>query len=226
MKYGEVLPGIFASRPNRFIARVELEGRTEDCHVKNTGRLGELLAPGARVYLQRAANPARKTRYDLLSVHKGDTLFNIDSAAPGKVFAEWLREGGLGQRPTLLRPEVRYGDSRLDFYFETPAQKAYVEVKGVTLEEQGRALFPDAPTQRGLRHIEELCHCRAEGYEAYIAFIIQMRGVSAFSPNNRTQPAFGAALARAAQLGVRILALDCDVTPGAITARCPVPVEL
>lgn len=229
MTYENMLPGIFLSRPNRFIAHVEAEGETRVCHVKNTGRLGELLLPGARVYVQRAQNPARKTAYDLISVYKGERLVNIDSGAPNKVFAEWVVQSGAFSAPgeaLSLRPEARYGESRLDFYLEAAGRGTYVEVKGVTLEADGAALFPDAPTQRGVRHLEELVRCKQAGFGAAAVFVIQLAGTHRFSPNDATHPAFGQALRAARAAGVQVLALECAVAPDSLTVFGAVPVAL
>lgn len=225
MQYERMRKGIFRSRPNRFIAYVELDGRQEICHVKNTGRCKELLIPGAVVCVQEAENPNRKTGFDLIAVQKGERLINMDSQIPNRVFAQWLREGGLPGL-TLIKPEQRFGSSRLDFYLEAGERKIYAEVKGVTLERDGVVLFPDAPTERGVRHLEELCACVKQGYEAWAVFIIQMENVRRFSPSDETHPAFGTALRRAQEKGVRILALECHVTPDSIEARREVPICL
>ena len=202
MQYQTVRQGRFLSRPNRFIARVLLDGAEETVHVKNTGRCRELLVPGARVYLAEGTNPARKTRYDLVAVEKGPLLVNLDSQAPNKVFAQWARAGGFRPGLTLLRPETVWGNSRFDFYWEDAAgRRGFVEVKGVTLEEGGHARFPDAPTLRGVKHLEELTRARAEGYEAAVCFVVQMGGMVDFAPTDATHPAFGAALRRAAAGG-------------------------
>lgn len=210
MKYSDITEGIFIDRPNRFIANVEINGKKTVCHVKNTGRCRELLISGRRVYLQRSENPARKTEYDLISVEKGELLINIDSAAPNKAAAEYLRK--LYGENAFIKAEVRYGASRMDFYAESGGERRFIEVKGVTLEQNGRAFFPDAPTVRGVKHLNELCSAVEEGYRACALFIIQMKGVSAFSPNDVTHPEFGKALRRAAECGVEIKAADCLVT--------------
>ena len=225
MDYANIQPGIFRSRPNRFIAHCEVDGRLEICHVKNTGRCKELLLPGASVYLQKSDNPNRKTKYDLISVYKGDRLINMDSQAPNPVFREWAENGGIPGL-TLLKGEVPYGNSRFDFYMEMGDKKVFVEVKGVTLEENGVVLFPDAPTLRGIKHLQELGHCLSQGYEAMAVFIIQMNNVSYFTPNRKTHPAFAEALQTAQALGVRLLALDCLVTPNRLTARQAVDIRL
>ncbi len=213
MRYEKMEPAVFLERLNRFVAYVEQAGRREICHVKNTGRCRELLVPGAELYVQRSDNPARKTALDLIAVKKGSQWVNMDSQAPNKAAAEWLRQGGLGCREITIRPEYKYGDSRFDFFLEADGRKAFMEVKGVTLEEDGIARFPDAPTERGVKHIRELIRCLNAGYEAYVFFVIQMKGVRAFEPNDRTHPAFGEALREAAKKGVQILAYDCVVRP-------------
>ena len=231
MQYRAVKKAVFLSRPNRFIARVALEGAEETVHVKNTGRCRELLVPGAAVYLSEGSNPARKTRFDLVAVEKArpgrpPLLVNMDAQAPNAVFREWAEGGGFVPGLTLLRPETTWGRSRFDFYWEAGARKGFVEVKGVTLEEGGHARFPDAPTQRGVKHLEELIACQEEGYEAAVCFVIQMAGMGDFAPNDVTHPAFGAALRRAAEAGVRVLAMECAVTPDTLTVTAPVPVLL
>ena len=227
MQYAHVRPAKFLARPNRFVARVLLDGKEETVHVKNTGRCRELLVPGARVYLAEGDNPARKTRYDLVAVEKGELQVNLDSQAPNKVFAQWAQAGGFRPGLTLLRPETTWGNSRFDFYWEDAAgQRGFVEVKGVTLEEEGHVRFPDAPTLRGVKHLEELVRARAEGYEAAVCFVVQMEGMVDFAPNDATHPAFGAALRRAAAAGVTVLAMECAVTPGSLAIRRPIPVRL
>ena len=227
MQYAHVRPAKFLARPNRFVARVLLDGKEETVHVKNTGRCRELLVPGARVYLAEGDNPARKTRYDLVAVEKGELQVNLDSQAPNKVFAQWAQAGGFRPGLTLLRPETTWGNSRFDFYWEDAAgQRGFVEVKGVTLEEEGHVRFPDAPTLRGVKHLEELVRARAEGYETAVCFVVQMEGMVDFAPNDATHPAFGAALRRAAAAGVTVLAMECAVTPGSLAIRRPIPVRL
>ncbi|MBM6899159.1 DNA/RNA nuclease SfsA [Gemmiger formicilis] len=227
MEYTTIQEARFLARPNRFVARVALNGAEETVHVKNTGRCRELLVPGAVVYLAQGDNPNRKTRYDLVAVQKGPLLVNMDSQAPNKVFAEWARAGQFRQGLTLLRPETFWGNSRFDFYWEAAdGRKGFVEVKGVTLEENGHARFPDAPTQRGVKHLEELLQCRAQGYEAAVCFVLQMSGMVDFAPNDVTHPAFGQALRRAAAGGVEVLAVECRVTPGSLVMDKPVPVCL
>lgn len=226
MQYDSVIPAVFQARPNRFVAEVLIEGNPARCHVKNTGRCRELLIPGVPVWLSESGNPARKTAYDLVTVQKGGRLVNLDSQAPNKVFAQWAKAGHFVPGLTLLRPEFKFGTSRFDFYWEAEGRRGLLEVKGVTLEDRGAALFPDAPTQRGVRHLEELCASLREGYEAAVCFVIQLSGVTHFSPNDSTHPQFGAALRRAAASGVQILALDCQVTPDTLAIRHPVPVRL
>lgn len=227
MEYGTVVPGRFLARPNRFIAHVELDGRTQICHVKNTGRCRELLVPGARVYLEDfGPDTKRKTRYDLIAVEKGSLLINMDSQAPNKAVEEFLRAGGLWESPSLVRPETKWGNSRFDFYLEQGERKGFLEVKGVTLEQEGLALFPDAPTQRGVKHLEELTAAAASGFDAYVLFLIQMKGAHTFRPNWELHPQFGQALAQAARAGVNVLAYDCQVTPASMVLDAPVPVNL
>ena len=222
MRYERIKAGRFIDRPNRFIAHVELDGCVETVHVKNTGRCRELLVPGAAVYLAEGQNPARKTRYDLVSVQKGERLINMDSQAPNAAALEWLRAGNLFPSGTEIRPEYTYGDSRFDIAAFTP-DLALLEVKGVTLERDGIVLFPDAPTVRGTKHLTELA---AFPGEAYVLFVIQMENVRYFTPNGETDPAFAAALRAAHDAGVHILAYDCAVTPGSMALRAPVEVRL
>ena len=226
MRYGTVIPGVFVSRPNRFVAYVETAEGRQVCHVKNTGRCRELLVPGCRVYLEEAANPARKTRYDLIAVEKGALLINMDAQAPNRVFREWAEAGGFDPVVTAVRPEYPFGASRLDFCLETPRGRRLVEVKGVTLEENGAARFPDAPTERGVKHLLELRRAAEEGLDATLFFVVQMKGVRSVAPNDGTHPAFGAALRAAASAGVHVEAWDCEVTPESMTIRQPVPVLL
>lgn len=226
MQYGKILPARFLSRPNRFVARVEAEGEELVCHVKNTGRCRELLVPGATVWLEESPNPSRKTKFDLIAVEKGERLINMDAQAPNKVFGEWAAAGGFREGLTLLRPETTYGSSRFDFYWESSKSRGFVEVKGVTLEEDGIVRFPDAPTLRGVKHLDELAKAREAGYEAAVCFVIQMENVRWFAPNDETHPEFGQALRRAAQAGVEILAMDCAVTPQSLTMGKSVPIRL
>ena len=230
MRYPNIYPGTFRARPNRFIAHVEVDGRTEVCHVKNTGRCRELLVPGCRVWLVEGDNPARKTRYDLVAVEKareeGVLLVNMDSQAPNKVFGEWAAEGNFRPGLTLLRPECKWGNSRFDYYWEQEERRGFVEIKGVTLEQDGVVRFPDAPTQRGVKHLEELIAAKEAGYEAAVCFIVQMEGMRWVEPNDATHPEFGAALRRAAAAGVEVFALECRVTPDSLEAYRPLPVKL
>lgn len=226
MRYGTVIPGRFLARPNRFIAQVETAEGIQTVHVKNTGRCRELLVPGAAVYLERGTNPGRKTAYDLIAVEKGDLLINMDAQAPNKVFAEWAGQGGFLPDVTAVRPEFRYGDSRLDFCLETARGPHLVEVKGVTLEENGHARFPDAPTERGVKHLHELMRAVTEGHRATVFFVLQMAGMTDFAPNDDTHPAFGAALRQAAEAGVHVAAYGCRVTPDTLELDRPVPVIL
>ena len=227
MRYSKIWAGRFLNRPNRFVAHVELDGQPVVCHVKNTGRCRELLVPGARVYLQESDNPARKTRFDLIAVDKGGLLVNMDAQAPNQVFREWAEAGHFVPGLTLLRPETTWGRSRFDFYWEAAGgRRGFVEVKGVTLEEDGHARFPDAPTERGVKHLEELIACQAEGYAAAVCFVIQMPGMKDFAPNDTTHPAFGGALRRAAAAGVEVLALGCRVEPDELWIDHTVPVRL
>ena len=222
--YDEVWSGTFLRRPNRFIAHVQTESGIEICHVKNTGRCAELLVSGAEVTLAVGKNPDRKTRCDLVVVQKGPLHINMDSQAPNRAAAEALPR--LFPGLTLLKPEAVFGASRLDFYFEQGEKKTFLEVKGVTLEENGLALFPDAPTERGVKHLKELENCLREGFGAAVLFVIQMRGVSCFSPNRKTHPAFADALQHAQEAGVQVMAYDCLVTPDSMTVHEPVPIRL
>lgn len=229
MEYHKIVDGTFLARPNRFIAHVEVDGVQEVCHVKNTGRCRELLVPGCTVYLEESDNPARKTRFDLVAVKKerpqGALLINMDSQAPNKVFGEWA-QAHLRPDLTLLRPETKFGNSRFDFYWESTSNRGFVEVKGVTLEEDGVVRFPDAPTERGVKHIEELIEAKKAGYEAAICFIVQMEGMRWVEPNDMTHPAFGAALRKAAKSGVEVMALECAVTPSTLRVVRSLPVQL
>lgn len=225
MKYNNVCKANFISRPNRFVAHVLLDGEETVVHVKNTGRCKELLIPGCTVYLEQADNPNRKTQYDLIAVEKNGMLINMDSQAPNKVVEQWLRENEPFGKIIYLKPEAVHGKSRFDFYLETVTEKMFIEVKGVTLEENGVVMFPDAPTLRGLKHIEELEYCLQEGYSATIIFVVQMRGVKYFTPNAKTQPKFAAALAKAEAAGVKVVAMDCEVSPDTLKIREEVPVQ-
>lgn len=225
MIYENMQPGIFRDRPNRFIAQVELDGKLETVHVKNTGRCRELLVPGAKVWCQKSENPARKTKFDLICVEKGPYLINMDSQAPNKAVQEWLLGGGMGQIRDL-RPETVHGDSRFDFAFQKDGKQCYLEVKGVTLEDGGICAFPDAPTERGAKHLRGLQRAVAEGCACYALFVIQMRPVLYLHPNDATDPVFGKALREAAAGGVHVLAVDCQVTPNSMTVGQTVEVRL
>ena len=226
MRYPNVTPAVFVSRPNRFVAQVLLGGQPVTVHVKNTGRCRELLVPGAQVWLTKSGNPNRKTAYDLIAVQKGARLINMDSQAPNKVFYEWAHAGHFVPGLTLLKPEQKHGNSRFDFYWEAGPRKGFVEVKGVTLERDGAVYFPDAPTERGIKHLHGLVACLAQGYEGTVCFVIQMEQADFFAPNDLTHPAFGQALRQAAQAGVQVLALCCSVAPGRLSIGQPVPVRL
>lgn len=253
MRYGNIHKAVFLSRPNRFIAKVLLEGEELTVHVKNTGRCKELLVPGCAVYLEKSANPERKTAYDLVAVEKplpdGRTrLVNMDAQAPNQLFREWAEAGHFWPGLTLLRPETTFENSRFDFYWEDrragldpaptsppassvgagskPARRGFVEVKGCTLEEDGWTYFPDAPTDRGVKHLRELIRAKEQGYEAAVCFVIQMSGVKGFSPNDRTHPEFGAALRQAHAAGVEVLAYECAVTPEEVYITTRVPAAL
>ena len=225
MHYPNMVPGIFLSRPNRFIAHVEINGQTEVVHVKNTGRCRELLPPGAEVWCQRSDNPSRKTKYDLITVRKGNRLINMDSQAPNIAAKEWLRAGGLGAVEDL-KAESTHGDSRFDFSFTLDGKPCFLEVKGVTLENEGVCAFPDAPTERGAKHLRGLQNCVEEGYGGYVLFVIQMSDVKYLHPNDVTDPNFGRSLREAAAAGVQVLAVDCTVTEDTMTIGRFVPVQL
>ncbi|MBQ4527793.1 MAG: DNA/RNA nuclease SfsA [Clostridia bacterium] len=218
MIYENIREGIFLSRPNRFIAHVEVDGKEEICHVKNTGRCKEILKEGTRVILQEFDSPKRKTKFDLISAYKGSELINIDSQAPNKLFAEWAKKTVFFGKDAVFKAEKKYGNSRFDFYIESEAGKKFVEVKGVTLENDGVAAFPDAPTDRGVKHINELCKAIDNGFEAYVFFVIQMKNINKFIPNCKTHPEFGDALKTAEKKGVKIFAVDCIVSPGMVMA--------
>ena len=226
MKYERISKGTFLERPNRFIAYAELAGKKEVIHVKNTGRCAELLTPGAPIYVQESDNPARKTKWDLIGVEKGSRMINMDSQAPNLVVKEWIESGQLFSDIRLIRPETVYGNSRFDLYVETGSSRIFIEVKGVTLEEEGAVRFPDAPSDRAVKHLQELEKAVREGYEAYVFFVIQMKGVRYFTPNMATHPAFCEALKSAKAAGVKILAYDCRVSGDRIEIADPVPVVL
>jgi len=224
MKYQNIVKGRFLERPNRFIAYVEVDGRIETVHVKNTGRCKELLIYGATVFLEKSENKNRKTSFDLISVYKGDKLINIDSQSPNKIFAEWVLENIPGIK--LIKPEVKRGDSRFDFYIETDNERIFVEVKGVTLEENGVAMFPDAPTDRGIKHLNGLVELIKEGYSSMIVFVIQMEDANIFMPNCETHLEFSKALYNAENAGVKVLAIKCKVFETEIYAFDKVKVEI
>ncbi len=227
MNYESVVPARFLSRPNRFIAKVELEGREETVHVKNTGRCKELLVPGNLVYLVPSDKAERKTKYDLVAVEKRPGyLINMDAQIPNAAAAEWLPKSGLFSDKAVIRREVTYGASRFDLYVEDGARRAFLEVKGVTLEHGGLASFPDAPTERGIKHLRELQASLQEGFEAYVLFVIQMKQIHSFTPNEKTHPAFATALREAAAAGVKVLAMDCRVTPDSLQIDGRIPVLL
>ncbi len=230
MNYKNVVKGRFLSRPNRFIARVLIDGIEETVHVKNTGRCKEILIPEAAVYLQKTDNPDRKTKYDLIAVEKetenGTILINIDSQIPNFCAEEFLVNTRFFPEDTEIKREVKYGNSRFDLCAKKGDTTAFIEVKGVTLERNGIALFPDAPTERGVKHINELIKARSEGYGAYIFFVIQMTGVKEFAPNEKMHPEFAAALREAEKKGVRILAYDCNVSPDSLVINSPLVVNL
>lgn len=231
MQYNHIVTGIFRERPNRFIARVEIDGALETVHVKNTGRCKELLIPGVKVYLAESDNAGRKTKYDLVAVEKirkplPPLLVNMDSQAPNQAVEEWLGNGSLFSRQAVIRREVTYGGSRFDFYIEDGERQIFLEVKGVTLEQDGHVSFPDAPTERGVKHIQELIHSMEEGYEAYLLFVVQMKGIKDFSPNDEHHPMFGQVLRQAEAAGVHVLAMDCIVTDCTMQIDQPVPVLL
>ena len=225
MRYSKMVSGEFLSRPNRFIAHVAIDGKEEVCHVKNTGRCRELLPAGAKVWCEVADNPNRKTKFDLITVQKGHRLINMDSQAPNIAVKEWLAAGGLGAIEDL-RAETVHGDSRFDFSFTLEGRPCFLEVKGVTLENDGVCAFPDAPTDRGAKHLRGLSQAVQEGYGAYVLFVIQMSDVRYIHPNDATDPAFGQALREAAANGVQILAMDCTVTPDSMVINKPVEVRL
>ena len=225
MRYGKMVPGVFLERPNRFIAKVRIGESIETVHVKNTGRCRELLPPGAEVWCQVADDPKRKTRFDLITVRKGDRLINMDSQAPNTAAEEWILGGGLGG-VSELRREVFHGDSRYDFSFLKDGKRHFLEVKGVTLEDEGVCAFPDAPTERGAKHLRGLLEAVKEGHGAWVLFVIQMADVQYLHPNDARDPAFGKALREAAEGGVNIIAMDCAVTVDTMTLRKAVPVLL
>lgn len=217
MTYNNIKQALFINRINRFVAEIDIDGKRELCHVKNTGRLRELLVKDAKVYVEEHDSAERKTKFSLVAVQKGERVVNIDSQAPNKVFCEWAQNGGFLDGVTLIKPETTFGNSRFDCYIETDkGEKAFVEVKGVTLEDGGVAMFPDAPTERGVKHLKELCRCIDEGYLAYIVFVIKMKGVHTFTPNRKTHIEFAQALEKCQKKGVNIVCVDCNVTPDSL----------
>ena len=233
MNYQHIKKGTFKERPNRFIALVEIEGKEYTVHVKNTGRCKELLIPGVQVLLEydpQAKEKGRKTEYSLVAVYKGERLINMDSQAPNQAAWEWLRDGGLeretGIRVEQICRETTYGQSRFDLSFTVHGQSAFMEVKGVTLEQDGIAMFPDAPTERGVKHLEELSQAVRDGFEAYVLFVIQMKGVTGFKPNDKTHKEFARVLKKAQKAGVKILAYDCRVREDGFVIDQKVPVNL
>ncbi|MBE5816345.1 MAG: DNA/RNA nuclease SfsA [Clostridiales bacterium] len=211
MKYSDTVKGTFISRPNRFIAYAFLDGEECVCHVKNTGRCNEILTKGAKIIAQRNKDPKRKTKYDLISVYKGERLINIDSQAPNKVFFEWISSGGFFKDVTYVKPEYTFGSSRFDFYVEAEGRKILIEVKGVTLEVNDVAMFPDAPTERGNKHVRELIEAKKNGYDAYVFFVVKMEGCKYFTPNVQTHPELYESLKRAKESGVGVFAVYCSV---------------
>lgn len=231
MTYKDITTATFVSRPNRFIAKVLINGKEETVHVKNTGRCKELLQKGSKVYLAKADNPNRKTAYDLVSVEKirknKPTLFvNMDSQLPNALAAKWILESGIFSKDAILKREVTFSNSRFDLYIEDGKRKAFAEVKGVTLEENGVASFPDAPTQRGTKHLKELMKAIDEGYEAYIIFVIQMKEITLFTPNEKSDKIFAETLRKAKEKGVKILAVDCVVSENNVYCHKEVPISL
>ena len=226
MIYENIVTGNFLSRPNRFIAQVNINGITETVHVKNTGRCKELLTDNAKVLCQHFANTSRKTAYDLISVYKGDRLINMDSQAPNKVFKEFLEKNILFENIEIIKPECKYQNSRFDFYVKTADKEIFIEVKGVTLEENGVVLFPDAPTERGIKHLNELITAKNNGYDAYVVFVVQMENVKYFTPNSKTHKAFAQALSNAKNNGVNVLCYDCKVTETTLDINNPVEVKI
>ncbi len=223
MVYSNIKEAVFIKRPNRFVAHVLLEEREEICHVKNTGRLGELLVQGAKVYISESDNPARKTKYSLIAVEKDGIIYNIDSQAPNQLVLEWVKEGRFMPGITYVKPEKTYQKSRFDFYMETEDKKLFMEVKGVTLNQDGIGFFPDAPTERGRKHVLELCKAVEDGYEAYIVFVVKFGTAKGFSPNTVRHPDFAAMLKEAGEKGVHIMAVRCSVKPEEITIENEIP---
>lgn len=226
IRYEKMKQGVFLSRPNRFVAHVRLDGREEICHVKNTGRCRELLLPGAEVWCQHHDDPGRKTAWSLITVRKGERLVNLDSQVPNKLALDYVKQGGLGFAPQMVKPEQTYGNSRFDLYYEAGERRGFVEVKGVTLEDGGVARFPDAPTQRGRKHLLELQAAVEAGFDAWVLFVIQMADIRRFEPNWPRDPDFAEALCRAAAHGVQVRAVECFVTEDSLAITKEVPVAL
>ncbi len=226
MTYENIKEAEFISRPNRFIAEILVEGQQQLCHVKNTGRCRELLIPGTVIYVQQSDSPTRKTKYDLIAVKKGERLINIDSAAPNAAFFQWVKGGGLFHNLSLIKPEQSFGQSRFDFYIEADGKRIFAEIKGVTLEENGIVRFPDAPTERGVKHLNELIRCIEEGFEGYMVFVVQMEGVRFFEPNWETHRLFGETLIKAHKAGVKLVAMDCIITENSMDICSPVEIHI
>ena len=226
IRYEKMKQGVFLARPNRFVAHVRLDGQEEICHVKNTGRCRELLLPGAEVWCQHHDDPGRKTAWSLITVRKGERLVNLDSQVPNKLALDYVKQGGLGFAPQMVKPEQTYGNSRFDLYYEAGERRGFVEVKGVTLEDGGVARFPDAPTQRGRKHLLELQTAVEAGFDAWVLFVIQMADIRRFEPNWPRDPDFAEALCRAAEHGVQVRAVECFVTEDSLAITKEVPVAL
>ena len=226
MTYENIKEAEFISRPNRFIAEILVEGQQQLCHVKNTGRCRELLIPGTVIYVQQSDSPTRKTKYDLIAVKKGERLINIDSAAPNAAFFQWVKGGGVFHSLSLIKPEQSFGQSRFDFYIEADGKRIFAEIKGVTLEENGIVRFPDAPTERGVKHLNELIRCIEEGFEGYMVFVVQMEGVRFFEPNWETHRLFGETLIKAHKAGVKLVAMDCIITENSMDICSPVEIHI
>ena len=225
IKYENIVSAKFLERPNRFIALVEISGHIEKAHVMNTGRCRELLIPGTDIFLQQHDDPKRKTKYSLITVRKGSQLVNLDSQVPNALAAQMAMQGYFLPEPVFVKREKTYGDSRFDIYCESGNRKMFIEIKGVTLEENGVARFPDAPTERGIKHMRGLINAAADGYETALVFIIQMKGVTSFEANVRTQPEFARVLLEAKEAGVMVKAFDCIVTENSIAVDSEVPVK-
>lgn len=226
MKYKSIRKAVFLERINRFVAMIEIDGKTEKCHVKNTGRCKELLLPNIPIYVQESNKPGRKTGYDLISVQQTERIVNIDSQIPNALVKEFLEKTAYFSEAQSIKMEKKFGSSRFDLYVEAGQRKIFIEVKGVTLDVGGTARFPDAPTERGVRHLNELMKCIQEGYEAYLFFVIQMKGPKVLEPNWQTHPQFAQTLLKARESGVRIIAYDCTVAESSIEISEPIPVKI